>query len=363
MICKDFAMRIIAIHLLNDYSGSPKVLMQLLKHWSEQQLEIQLYIGNPNKGFLSEIPKINYHYYGYSFARNPLVRFFKLFGSQFWLMLLLILRLKKGDIVYVNTVLPFGAAIAGWIRGCKVIYHLHETSVKPRLLKVFLFGVLKLTAIEIVYVSHFLAQQEPIAKKAHIIHNVLENDFMVQSQKNKNCHKANPVVLMICSLKPYKGIEVFWALAERNPKINFKLVLNATKGEVEAYYKGQKQPKNLILYTTQENTHPFYQEASIILNLSDTQLWVETFGLTILEGMCYGLPAIVPPVGGVVELVENGRNGYLIDSKNIDLISEKLNELISDKALYKKMSDNARAKSGHFSEANFKRKAMLLVSS
>lgn len=66
-----------------------------------------------------------------------------------------------------------------------------------------------------------------------------------------------------------------------------------------------------------KNTHPFYQEASIILNLSDVNLWVETFGLTILEGMAYQLPAIVPPVGGVIELVEENKNGFLIDSKDI----------------------------------------------
>jgi len=34
---------------------------------------------------------------------------------------------------------------------------------------------------------------------------------------------------------------------------------------------------------------------------------VETFGLTILEGMTYKLPAIVPPVGGVIELVEENK--------------------------------------------------------
>lgn len=356
-------MRVIATHLLNDHSGSPKVLMQLLKHWSEQQLEVHLYIGNPNNGFLSGIPKVNYHYYGYRFAKNPLLRFLKLFGCQFWLLLLLVFKLKKHDIIYVNTVLPFGAGIAGWLRGCKVIYHLHETSVKPKLLKKFLFGVLRITATEVVYVSHFLAHQEPIEKNTHILYNVLEHDFMVQSQKNRNSLKAEPIVLMICSLKPYKGIEAFWTLAERNPDFIFKLVLNANTSEIDAYYKGRKQPENLLLYSTQENTHPFYQEASIIVNLSDTELWVETFGLTILEGMSYGLPAIVPPVGGVVELVEDGKNGYLIDSKNIELISEKLNELFCDKALYKKMSNNAQAISSHFSETTFKREAMRLLSS
>jgi glycosyltransferase involved in cell wall biosynthesis len=87
-------------------------------------------------------------------------------------------------------------------------------------------------------------------------------------------------------------------------------VVNATEKEIQEYFKGKEIPKQLIIYPTQTDTHPFYQEASVILNLSHPDLWVETFGLTILEGMRYGLPAIVAPVGGVTELVEDNKNGF-----------------------------------------------------
>lgn len=82
----------------------------------------------------------------------------------------------------------------------------------------------------------------------------------------------------------------------------------------------------------------------MVLNLSDTKLWVETFGLTVLEAMAYGLPTIVPPVGGVVELVEEGKNGFLIDSKNVKLISEKLNQMLQNETIYHQMSKEALEK-------------------
>ena len=35
-------MKIFAFHLLNDYSGSPKVLMQLIKGWTKNNLDVHL---------------------------------------------------------------------------------------------------------------------------------------------------------------------------------------------------------------------------------------------------------------------------------------------------------------------------------
>jgi glycosyltransferase involved in cell wall biosynthesis len=355
-------MRIIAVHLLNDYSGSPKVLMQLLKGWSKKGIETHLYVCGGREGFLSDITKVNTHFYWYKFKENKFLRLMFLFISQFILMVKLISKLQKEDILYINTVLPFGAGVAGRIKGCKVMYHIHETTMKPKILKKFLFGIVKITATEVVYVSNFLAEQEPMNIKQNVIYNVLENDFVEKSQLNSNYDKKEKIVLMICSLKAYKGVNEFVKLAQINTNFIFKLVVNASQGEIDTYFKKEIIPYNLIIYPTQTNTHEFYKEASVVLNLSDTKLWVETFGLTILEAMAYGLPTIVPPVGGVIELVEDGKNGYLIDSRNIDLISKKLNELLKDSLLYHQMSTSALEYSKLFCEDYFENESIRVIS-
>lgn len=355
-------MRIIAAHLLNDYSGSPKVLKQLLNGWSKRDIELHLFTCNGREGFLSDLPNVTNHFYWYRFAKNPLMRLFFLFSSQLFLAVKLFLFLKRGDIVYINTVLPFGAAIAGKIRGNKVIYHIHETSMKPLLFKQFLFGVVKHTATDVVYVSEFLAKQEPLNIRKHIIHNVLEEEFIKQASLVNEPLKKDKIVLMICSLKVYKGVNEFLKLAQTNPKYIFKLVVNASKAEIDLFFKDEELPSNLIIYPTQVNTHSFYKEASLVVNLSDTNLWVETFGLTVLEAMAYNLPTIVPPVGGVTELVEEGKNGFLIDSKNTFQISQVLSRLFEDEVLYKEMSDYAQKKSQMFSLKVFEEKSLNVVS-
>jgi L-malate glycosyltransferase len=355
-------MRVIAVHLLNDYSGSPKVLMQLLKGWIKNDLETHLYTSGKREGFLSDIAGIHEHFYWYQFAKNPFIRLFFLTFSQIALGVKLLFFLKNTDVLYVNTVLPFGAGIVGKIRGCKVIYHIHETSMKPLLLKKFLFGIVRWSASEVVYVSNFLAQQEPMKNKKNVLYNVLENSFVKEATQNRNANKTKKIVLMICSLKAYKGVHEFLALAQMSPQLTFKLIVNANQAEIDAYFSNETIPTNLFLYPVQKNTHPFYKEASVLLNLSDVNLWVETFGLTILEGMAYGLPAIVPPVGGVVELVTESVNGYLINSKNTNAISEKLNLLCNDEDLYQTMRIEAIEKSNQFSEAYFENESFRILS-
>jgi len=91
-------MRIIAVHLLNDYSGSPKVLMQLLKGWSKKNLDCHLFTCSGREGFLSNIENIKNHFYGYRFAKNPLIRMILLTTSQFQLFIKLIFFLNKKEI-------------------------------------------------------------------------------------------------------------------------------------------------------------------------------------------------------------------------------------------------------------------------
>ncbi|MBK8444252.1 MAG: hypothetical protein IPL35_12910 [Sphingobacteriales bacterium] len=57
--------RLFAFHLLNDRSGSPKVLSQLLKIWTSSGAKnIHLYTSPHQNGFLSDIQGIQYHWGG-----------------------------------------------------------------------------------------------------------------------------------------------------------------------------------------------------------------------------------------------------------------------------------------------------------
>lgn len=63
----------------------------------------------------------------------------------------------------------------------------------------------------------------------------------------------------------------------------------------------------------------------------------EGFGIVYLEGMAFGCPAIGTTAGGAQEIVENGRNGYLITPNDADTLFRRLATLQNDRDLLAKL--------------------------
>ena len=94
-------MRVFAFHLLNDYSGSPKVLMQLLKGWASSGLDVTVVTSKGRKGFLSDVPGVRQASFWYRFASNPIICLLFLTASQIILLLRFFPVVKKQDVIYV----------------------------------------------------------------------------------------------------------------------------------------------------------------------------------------------------------------------------------------------------------------------
>jgi glycosyltransferase involved in cell wall biosynthesis len=63
---------------------------------------------------------------------------------------------------------------------------------------------------------------------------------------------------------------------------------------------------------------------------------------SMLEAMASGLPVIMTPTGGAQELVEEGKNGFLVGFRDAEDIAKKLEMLIQDKDLCKEMGRESR---------------------
>ena len=127
--------KVVAVHLLNDFSGSPKVLSQVIKILQKKGFDVECYTNN-NVGFLSE-SNIKSNTFFYYRSNNKVITTLLLFLSQLNLAFQLIKYKNKEVIIYINTLLPFGAAIMGKLLGKQVIYHIHETSLRPNVFKQF----------------------------------------------------------------------------------------------------------------------------------------------------------------------------------------------------------------------------------
>jgi L-malate glycosyltransferase len=160
---------------------------------------------------------------------------------------------------------------------------------------------------------------------------------------------------MLCSLKAYKGIYHFINIARKMKDLRFVLVLNTSQKEVNTLRKMVDIPENCFVHPSQSNTVPFYKQAHVVCNLSKPDGWVETFGMTLLEAMHCGRPVICPPVGGVLEVVEDGVQGFTIDSKEEDRICNVLRRLSEDLTYYVEMAQAAYEKSEQFDRFYFEK--------
>lgn len=345
--------KIVFIHLFNDRSGSPKVLSQVVRAMAKRGRELEVLTSTHTDGFLTALPGTRREIF-YRRSENRFSTLFYYLVSQTFLFLGCLRYWRQDVVFYVNTMMPFGAALAAWLLGKPLIYHVHETSLRPAILKRFLRWIIQVTASKVVFVSDYLRQVEGFAEKPqYVVHNALDGHVTQIQQR-----VARPIfnVLMICSLKAYKGVAEFFEIADKllsRPEVRFTLVLNAEPAEIDELLAGTTIPDNVTLFPRQIDVARFYEEADLLLNLSRPDGWVETFGLTILEGMAHGLPVVVPPVGGPAEIVTDGREGFLISCYETRRIADVIGQLASNREMYLNLARNAQARAKDFSLVNF----------
>lgn len=78
----------------------------------------------------------------------------------------------------------------------------------------------------------------------------------------------------------------------------------------------------------------YYVDADICLVPS---VRADPFPTTVLEGMSAGLPVIGTDIGGIPEMIEDGETGFTVPADRPDVFADRLERLISDEALRKKM--------------------------
>ncbi len=89
-----------------------------------------------------------------------------------------------------------------------------------------------------------------------------------------------------------------------------------------------------------ESSNPvrYLQAADLFVLPSST----EGLSGSLLEAMSTGIPVLATSVGGTPDVIQNGLNGYLISSDNLDQLKQGLQILLSDHDLRKRLGSNAR---------------------
>jgi glycosyltransferase involved in cell wall biosynthesis len=89
-------------------------------------------------------------------------------------------------------------------------------------------------------------------------------------------------------------------------------------------------------YISDEGVRDLYSACDIYVSSSR----LEGFGLTILEAMAAGKPVVATDVGAIAEILEDGKNGFLVHPGDSEEIARRIVQLLTDKTLRETISAN-----------------------
>jgi glycosyltransferase involved in cell wall biosynthesis len=161
--------------------------------------------------------------------------------------------------------------------------------------------------------------------------NLEDQDIIRKSFKIDSAH----VVGMVASFSPRKDYETYILSAiQILQKRNDLTFLAVGDGSTLEKYKGMVKPKfkkKIKLIGKQNNIESIVNIFDIGVLLTDQDIHGEGIANSILEYMALGKPVIATSGGGTSEIVIHDKTGYLIEPKNTEALSKKIEFLLNNK--------------------------------
>jgi starch synthase len=205
------------------------------------------------------------------------------------------------------------------------------------------------------------------ASRVHIIYNGIDlNEYQRDERTNvlekHGINPAEPYAVFVGRVTRQKGI-VHLLEATRHIDKSVRLVLCAgepdtadLKAEVEALVQSIEAERGGLIWIQKMMPRP-----ELIQVLSHARVFVcpsiyEPFGIVNLEAMACGAPVVASAVGGIPEVVEDGKTGYLVSFEPdgtpmgapkdregfAKALAARINELCADPALASKLGSAGR---------------------
>ncbi|WP_298881806.1 glycosyltransferase family 4 protein [uncultured Polaribacter sp.] len=232
----------------------------------------------------------------------------------------------------------------------KRYYHLHNKGVSKRkkskildlLYKSFFKNAKVVLLSEKLYddVKDFVKKDD-----VFICPNGIKDEYNFNKKENKNIFN----ILFLSNLIESKGVFILLEACKilKDKNINFLCNFVGGEGDIsKEIFNLKVQELNLQNNVTYLGRKYNNEKKEIFLN-SDVFVFPtfyhnETFGLVNVEAMMYSLPVISTDEGGISDIIEDGKTGYIIEKKNSKVLAKKIELLSKDHQLRKMLGENGR---------------------
>lgn len=163
----------------------------------------------------------------------------------------------------------------------------------------------------------------------------------------------NKNIISVGRLSKEKGFDdllrVFKRLVSKDSELRLNIVGDGVeKNNLLELAKELKLGDKVVFhgYQNKEYINDLLLNSSLYVMTSHT----ESFGLVLIEAMSYGVPCIsYTSAQGANEIIDDGINGYLIEDRNEDEMIDKINLIMEDDKLRKKLGRAAKKRSLDYS--------------
>jgi len=198
------------------------------------------------------------------------------------------------------------------------------------------------------YLRERTLREFDIKNNIRVIHNFVNCD-VYRCDRDREQHrlefatKDEKILVHLSNFRPVKRlldvIEIFDRVRKQVPS---KLLLigdgpDRSQAEWLAVQKGIHE--QVVFLGKQDHVHEKLALADVMLLPSE----LESFGLAALEAMACEVVPIATNVGGIPEVIEHGKSGYLANVGDVDTMARYAIDLLKDQSRLKEMAKQARA--------------------
>lgn len=243
------------------------------------------------------------------------------------------------------------------LMGCKVIAHYHNKGVSLRqnvfldnLLYKFFFKEIKIILLaETLYddIKKYVARNSLYICPNGIPENPKDTHL---KSINLNSQEDIPHLLFLSNLLIDKGVFTLLDACKIVKEKGYNFVCNFVGGETaelnaitfnkELAIRGLDNNVKYLGKKIGEEKEKCFLEADIFI----LPTYNECFPLVLLEAMQHSLPCIASNEGGIPDIIENEKTGFIIEKRNSKILAEKIILLLNNKKLSKQMGENGRIK-------------------
>ena len=277
---------------------------------------------------------------------NPVAYLWRSLGPSDVAWLTNVLREERADIAHLHTfashVLGTRAARRAGVPTIRTEHHV-QYFVDPSTKAFTLWSLARVDLSVAIsqYVADWVRRAVPaVASKQRVVLNGVDADYFSPRPRSSAAEARPFTFAVVCRLEPWKGVDLVVEAASRSEGFCVDIVGEGSeKQRLERMVaeKGLESRVRLLGYLA--DPRPAIADADAFVSSSRD----EPLGLSVLEALAMERPVVGFAGGGIPEIVQDGKTGWLVHERSGELLARTMFDAASDRERARRFGVAGRA--------------------